>query len=332
MTFRLLSFIAAVLLVTSAAQAVTPEQKCQSGKNKEAGKYAYCRQKTEAKFVTTGSLVIYGSLIAKCETKFASKWQSLIDAATAAGATCPDAPLTGAQFKTVIDEHSGNISTALDGGGLEDCPVELSQCQSDLAACLASTLPAARLLKTGQTGCYDDAGNGIACAGTGQDGELQKGVVRSYTDNGDGTVTDNETGLTWEKKSDDGSIHDKDDLYIWTDAFGVFIAALNTASFAGHNDWRVPNQIELQSLIDLSEQDPAVGSAFNNNCGANSSGNPGCLVANCSCVGALAGYWSSTFARPNPLYAWSVFFNFGFVGNSHKTVETLHVRAVRGGL
>ncbi len=37
------------------------------------------------------------------------------------------------------------------------------------------------------------------------------GRVHSYTDNGDGTVTDNQTGLTWEKKSDDGSIHDKDD-------------------------------------------------------------------------------------------------------------------------
>src|SRR5436190_11629441 len=84
---RLLSFIVALLLLTSAAQAVTPEQKCQSGKNKAAGKYAYCRQKTEAKFVTTGDLAIYGILIDKCEAKFASKWQSLIDATTAAGTT-----------------------------------------------------------------------------------------------------------------------------------------------------------------------------------------------------------------------------------------------------
>jgi hypothetical protein len=32
------------------------------------------------------------------------------------------------------------------------------------------------------------------------------------------------------------------------------------------------------------------------------------------------------------LFAWNVFFNFGFVGNAHKTFETLHVRAVRGGV
>jgi hypothetical protein len=289
-------------------------------------------QKAEAKLVLSGDGAKYSSAISKCETRFGSTWQKLIDKTTAAGATCPDAPLTGPQFKTVIDEHSDNITTALAGGGLEDCSAELSQCQTDLAACLASTLPAARLLKTGQTGCYDDAGTGIACAGTGQDGELQKGLVRSYTDNGDGTVTDNETGLTWEKKSDDGSIHDKDDLYTWSDAFGVFIAALNTANFAGHNDWRLPNQIELQSLLDLGEQDPAVGPAFNNNCGANSSGNPGCVVATCSCTGDMAGYWSSTSARPNPVFAWNVFFNLGFVGNAHKTFETHHVRAVTGGL
>ena len=333
MDIRCLGFIMAFLVLTSAARGgVTPEQKCQSGKNKVAGKYAYCRQKAESKFVTTGDLTGYNTLIAKCEATFTSKWQRLIDAATAAMTTCPDAPLTAAQFKTVIDDHSGNISTALAGGGLEDCPNELSQCQSDLAGCLASSLPAARLMKTGQAGCYDGAGNGITCAGTGQDGELQKGVVRSYTDNGDGTVTDNQTGLTWEKKSDDGSIHDKDNTYIWSDAFDVFIAGLNTANFAGHNDWRLPNQIESLSLIDFNEHDPSIDAAFNNNCGANSSGNPGCLVTNCSCTGNGAGFWSSTSALVNPQFAWITFFNFGINNNAHKTLELHYARAVRGGL
>jgi hypothetical protein len=60
-------------------------------------------------------------------------------------------------------------------------------------------------LKTGQTSAY----------GTGSDGNLQKGASRAYTDNGDGTITDNTTGLMWEKKSDDGTIHDKDNTYTW---------------------------------------------------------------------------------------------------------------------
>lgn len=49
-----------------------------------------------------------------------------------------------------------------------------------------------------------DQGSGAlgACPGVpaGQDGWLQKGLARSYTDNGDGTITDNKTGLMWEKK------------------------------------------------------------------------------------------------------------------------------------
>ena len=326
---------ATLLLIGAAPAGATPtsQQKCQSGKNKAAGKYAACRQNAEAKLVAGRfDEAKYATAIGKCETKFANKWQKLIDAATAASVSCPDAPLTGAQFKTVIDEHSDNITTALAGGGLDDCTAELPQCQSDLAACLADTLPAARLLKTGQTGCYDVAGNGIACAGTGQDGDLQKGLVRSYTDNGDGTVTDNQTGLTWEKKSDDGSIHDKDDLYSWSDTFSVFISALNTASFAGHNDWRLPNKIELQSLLDFGEADPAIDPAFNNNCGANSGGNPPCSVATCSCTPELAGYWSSTSVRVNPLFAWIIFFNFGISNQAHKGFDTNYVRAVRGGL
>jgi hypothetical protein len=326
MTVRSFSLVVALLLATGAARAdVTPEHKCQSGKNKAAGKYAYCRQNAESKLVSSGDLTRYSGAITKCETKFATKWQQLIDQATAAGATCPDAPLTGPQFKTVIDEHSDNITTALGGGGLEDCPSELSQCQGDLAACLASTLPAARLLKTEQTGCYDSAGNGIACAGTGQDGELQKGLVRSYTDNGDGTVTDNQTGLTWEKKSDDGTIHDKDDVYSWGDAFGVFIAGLNTANFAGHNDWRLPNRYELESMFDLTGGNPAVDAAFNNNC------IPACLVATCSCTQPDTEYWSSTSVALSTVFAWVAFSNGG-VNFDHKSFSTASVRAVRGGL
>jgi hypothetical protein len=322
------------LLMSAPAQAVpTPAQKCQAGKNRAAGTYAGCLQKAEAGRVTTGNLTKYTNAVATCGVRFQKRWQTLINIATKAGATCPDAPLTNGQFGAVINDHSDNISTALGGGGLNSCQNDLPQCQSDLAACLSSTLPAARLLKTGQGGCYDSNGTGIACAGTGQDGELQKGQVRSYTDNGDGTITDNQTGLTWEKKSDDDSIHDKDAVYTWDNAFSFFIADLNTTNFAGHNDWRLPNETELQSLIDFGALNPAVDSVFNNNCGPDGSGNPGCLVANCSCTEYQnAGYWASTSAAANPVFAWNVFFNLGITGQSHKSLETLHVRAVRGGV
>lgn len=44
--------LAALLLGAAAVHAATPAQNCRSAKNKTAGKYAYCRQKAEAKFAT----------------------------------------------------------------------------------------------------------------------------------------------------------------------------------------------------------------------------------------------------------------------------------------
>lgn len=315
-----------LLPATAIGVTLSPAQKCQIGKNQAAGAYSACRQNAEATLIRTGYYSFYSSAITRCENSFASKWQKLIDKATAAAATCFDAPLTATQFKTLLDANSSNITTALAGGGLEDCPNDLSSCESNLSACLASTLPAARVLTTGQTGCYDTSGNGIPCAGTGQDGELQKGVVHSYTDNGDGTISDNQTGLMWEKKSRDGSIHDMDALYNFSDAIGVFIAGLNTANFAGYSDWRLPNRFELETLVDLGQENPSIdGSFFNTNC------LPLCLVGTCSCTGLSAGYWSSSAAVPTPSYAWVVYFNLGGNGFDLKTNPDL-VRAVRGGV
>src|SRR5207237_6537097 len=72
---------------------------------------------------------------------------------------------------------------------------------------------------TGQTTCWDGSGNAISCAGTGEDGEDRKGGPLAYDDNGNGTVTDLNTGLVWEKLSDDGTAHDKDNPYSWAKPF-----------------------------------------------------------------------------------------------------------------
>jgi hypothetical protein len=58
---------------------------------------------------------------------------------------------------------------------------------------------------TGQTTCYDEGGDVIACPGTGHDGDVQAGVAwpfPRFTDNGNGTVTDHLTGLIWLKNAD----------------------------------------------------------------------------------------------------------------------------------
>lgn len=92
-----------------------------------------------------------------------------------------------------------------------------------------------------------------------------------WVDNGL-TVTDNLTGLTWEKKTDDGSVNDWDDTYSYSDysdgtpfdedgtAFTVFLPALNAgAGFAGINGWRIPTFAEL---LTLQTDTPGPGGAY----------------------------------------------------------------------
>jgi hypothetical protein len=156
------------------------------------------------------------------------------------------------------------------------------------------------------------------------DGDIEAGAALRYKDNRNGTITDQNTKLVWEKKSADGSIHDVDNTYTWEDAFAVYIAGLNTANFAGHNDWRLANAKELQSIVNYQNVGPAVSAAFNTGCAAN------CTVTTCSCT-AASNYWSSTTSTNDPTAAWVVNFNFGFVVARNKSGDR-HVRAVRGGL
>src|SRR5438309_5920827 len=184
--------------------------------------------------------------------------------------------------------------------------------------------PACHFTATGQTTCWDSSGNVIPCAGTGQDGDLQKGAPLSYTDNGDGTITDNNTGLMWEKLSMDGSVHDVSTTYPWANAFAQHVATLNSTNFAGHNDWRMPNVKELESIMNYQNVDPTVSPAFNTNCTS------GCTVLTCSCTTSSSGYWSSTTAASNPSTAGVLDTGGGGVCLDSKSFLD-NVRGVRGG-
>ncbi len=155
-----------------------------------------------------------------------------------------------------------------------------------------------------------------------------------FIDQGNGTVLDTKTGLLWEKKSDDGSVHDKDDTYSWSTgspydpdgtAYTSFLATLNQAPcFAGHCDWRLPSASELHSLVDYGHWAPAVDAIFNTAC------TPGCTGTECSCT-TLDLYWSSTTFAENPTNAWNVEFNYG-IPNPFDMTLSYYVRAVRGGV
>ena len=93
----------------------------------------------------------------------------------------------------------------------------------------------------------------------GQDANFT-GNQPSYSDNGDGTVTDNVTGLMWQKSPDtngnnNGTIEAADKL-TW-DEIQAKVIALNAANHAGYNDWRVPSIKELYSLTNWNGTDPS---------------------------------------------------------------------------
>ena len=118
------------------------------------------------------------------------------------------------------------------------------------------------IVDTGQSTCYDDSDAITAPAEGqayyGQDAQID-GNQPSYTLNSDGlTVYDNVTGLTWTRSPDldgDGDI-DADDKLSYAEAM-VYPDTLNSASYAGYNDWRLPSIKELYSLMDFRGEDPS---------------------------------------------------------------------------
>ncbi|MEA3447559.1 MAG: DUF1566 domain-containing protein [Bacteroidota bacterium] len=111
---------------------------------------------------------------------------------------------------------------------------------------------------TGQTQAYDSTESiNMPVSGDvffGQDANYT-GNQPSYTDNGDGTVTDTVTGLIWTQSTDlngDDTINVYDKLS-QTEA----LAAADTLSIGGYNDWRLPTIKEQYSLILFSGTDPS---------------------------------------------------------------------------
>src|SRR3972149_7394926 len=84
---------------------------------------------------------------------------------------------------------------------LDLCTASLTTCTDDLAAC--------------ETEAQVFPGDGYANPDA--FGVSGHGPALSYTDNGDGTFTDNNTKYMWEIKDQSGGVHDVDNNYNWTD-------------------------------------------------------------------------------------------------------------------
>ncbi len=337
---RILPLALAALLLSTSARATTPARLCEAAKLGAASKFSACRTKADSIYAksaqTSADRARRDAYRVKCDDGLVKAYAS---AELRYGASCPSAGDVDL-VRGFLAQCSADVADATGGGAVPDYVADLATCRSGTATAadvakgktfsggaglgIAGTASLNGLMKTGQTTSYGPA----------SDGAQQRGASQSFTDNGDGTVTDERTGLVWEKKSDDGSIHDWDDTYTWGQtvspfamngtAVTVFLAALNTPPcFAGSCDWRIPNVNELFSLNNWERSTPSAFAAFDTAC------TPGCTVTTCSCTRAEY-HWSSTTSPNSPGSARCVGFLWG-AGNGKLKDSSFHVRAVRGG-
>lgn len=171
-----------------------------------------------------------------------------------------------------------------------------------------------------------------------------------FIDNGDGTITDNLTGLVWEKKSDNGDVHDKDRWWSWsaldaepyygngtvfTQFLAVAATSLNETGFAGANDWRLPTLAELNAImrpysVILNDNGIRIADGadpiFNTGC------TPGCTVLTCSC---MHGEYGEAMTATTWAFQSDIAFTVSFEdGGFHRMGKewSIPARAVRGGL
>lgn len=183
--------------------------------------------------------------------------------------------------------------------GTEERDVVIKNCTP-----AAITVIEAGVLKTGQTTSF----------ATGDDGALQKGAASPnprFTDNGNGTITDNLTELIWLKNANCFSQRTWVNALTAANNLANGQCGLTDGSVAG--DWRLPNRNELTSLLNLGTFNPALPSSH--------------LFTNFQSTN----YWSSTNdGAGNSSDAWAVSFGFGNMVHVIKTFS-FFVTAVRGG-
>lgn len=180
------------------------------------------------------------------------------------------------------------------------------------------------LPQTGQRKCYSHADpfSEVPCSETGQDGDWRTGLPwpsPRFTQNENTTITDKLTELVWIPNGnimpsrdvgwdtdgeDDGAVR-------WHKAFD-YIEKLNSENYLGHNDWRLPNINEIESLVNADVSDIAAWlntSEFNNV--------------------QPQPYWSSTSKAYNGYFAWIVSLKTGRIVVAEKLDDHYFVWPVR---
>jgi hypothetical protein len=188
-----------------------------------------------------------------------------------------------------------------------------------------------RLKKTGQTTSYDSDGNEVTDGSIKDDGYYQKGVEPSYTrDDNKEVVIDNITRLMWQDNSEanttskpwltqdnydkctgnNGQTKDESKCYDTSgDTASTYCANL---TIGGYNNWRLPTQKELESIVDYGKENPAIDTDIFKNTSSSI-------------------YWSSSTHKSYTYDAWGVHFYYGndYWDNRDGKGHNYYVRCVR---
>ncbi len=125
-------------------------------------------------------------------------------------------------------------------------------------------------------------------------------------------VRDNVTGLIWEVKTDDDTIHDKDAVFSWDYARFDYMKGLNERAFGGGTGWRLPYIRELSCIVNPDRYWPTLNPDYFPN-----SQKPD------------PHYWSYDLLHSDINQAYIVLFGYGDIDCAKRT-ELKYVRAVRG--
>lgn len=187
---------------------------------------------------------------------------------------------------------------------------------------------AAAPLTTADFNAFNATNHPVTLASTGQtavfapgdDGSSQKGIqwqAPRFVDQGDGTVLDKLTGLIWLRNAGYFAPTTWPQALAEVNQLATGTAGLTDGSKAG--DWRVPNLVELESMVDVSASSPAV-----------TAGNPFTQVANAT-YWTSTSYWGGSLGSP---WAWIINLEDGAYLNDGvanvKAVSRNAVWAVKG--
>ena len=146
----------------------------------------------------------------------------------------------------------------------------------------------------------------ITSFATNDDGDLRNGVAwpnPRFTDNGDGTITDELTGLMWDKNGNR-----------FTSTWSQALSDAAGLSLGGFSDWRLPNVVEMMSLINREQTDNAAW-----------------LITQGFTNVQLGSYWTSTTDASLTTTAWAVATDDGDRPQADDKSSSYPILLVRGG-